>query len=64
MTFTNYGKAFPSLDGMVRSNPWHDQLQFLPKHWQSENIGFFKTFRNTIYYKIILITAEIRWSQI
>ena len=28
----NNGKAFPSLDGMAYSNPWHDQAQILPGH--------------------------------
>ena len=32
----NNGKAFPSLDGMTCSNPWHDQPQFLPWHWQAK----------------------------
>ena len=36
MTFMNNGKAFPSLDGMACSNPWYDQAQFLPGHWQAK----------------------------
>ena len=32
----NNGKAFPNLDGMACSNPWHYQPQFLPRHWQTK----------------------------
>ena len=40
LTFLNNAindcKAFPSLDGMACSYPCHDQLQFLPEHWQAK----------------------------
>ena len=36
MKFMNNGKAFPSLDDMACSNPWHDQPQFLPGHREAK----------------------------
>ena len=32
----NNSKTFPSLDSMAWRNLWHDQPQFLPKHWQAK----------------------------
>ena len=55
----NTGKAFPSLDGMACSNPWHDQPQFLPGHWQAKKYWITSGLRRPNLLEKILITAGI-----
>ena len=54
------GKEFPSLDGMVSSNPWHDRcLSFYQSTGKPKRIGFLET---NLLEKKILIPAAIHSS--
>ena len=57
--FMNTGKAFPSLDDMACSNPWHDQPQFLPGHLQAKRYWISWDLQTPNLLKKIFITAGI-----
>ena len=62
LTFMNNGKAFPSLNQMTCSYSAQAKFSFYEGTDKPRRIGFFKTFKNPIYQKIILITPGIIWS--
>ena len=53
----NTCKAFPGLDDMACSNPWHDLLQFLPEHWQAKKYWISWHLQTPNLLEKILITA-------
>ena len=54
----NNGKTFPSLDSIACNNPWHDQLQLLPGHWQAKKYWISRDLQTPNLLEKILITAR------